>query len=73
MLDVADGVAPPTARESFIGAYCPQPCGNSKLREQPMKLWFPLVVLIAAAPSIANAAEVGQSYGIGTHSCGEFA
>jgi hypothetical protein len=38
-----------------------------------MKLWFPVVVLIAAAPSIANAAEAGQAYGIGMRSCGEFA
>ncbi len=38
-----------------------------------MKLWFPLMVLISATPRTSNAVEARQSYGIGTHSCGEFA
>jgi hypothetical protein len=46
--------------------------GNFSPGEHPMKLWFPLAVLIAITPCTSNVAEAA-GYGLGIKSCGEFA
>jgi hypothetical protein len=38
-----------------------------------VKLWFYVLALIVFAPSISIADEQGQSYGLGSNSCAEFA
>jgi hypothetical protein len=39
-----------------------------------MKPWLALMVLVSVTPSLSNAAESGGGgYGIGMHTCGEFA